>query len=58
MRQLARIGSNVNQIARWANTHKAAGPTLEVILWLNRLALAVTDIAQGDGNDGGDGHAD
>jgi hypothetical protein len=37
LRQLARIGSNINQLARWANTHKAAGPTLEVIVWLNRL---------------------
>ncbi|MDR1611597.1 MAG: MobC family plasmid mobilization relaxosome protein [Planctomycetota bacterium] len=51
LRQLARIGSNINQIARWANTHKAAGPTLEVLLRLNRLTLEVMSIAHG-GNDG------
>jgi len=58
LRQLARIGSNINQLARWANTHKAAGPTLEVLLWLNRLADMIADMAQGEGNDGGCGHAD
>jgi hypothetical protein len=58
LRQLARIGSNINQLARWANTHKAAGPTLEVLLWLNRLALNVADIAHGEADDGGNGHAD
>jgi hypothetical protein len=62
LRQLARIGSNINQVARWANIHKAAGPTLEILLWLNRLTLAVTDMARHDGNDGenegGTTHAD
>ena len=32
--QLARIGSNLNQIARWANTHKAAAEAVEVIAHL------------------------
>ena len=30
-RQLARIGNNLNQIARWANTHKGAIEAVEVI---------------------------
>lgn len=54
LRQLARIGSNVNQLVRWANTHKAAGPALEVVLWLNRLTIEVMTVA----NAGGDDHAD
>ena len=32
--QLARVGSNLNQIARWANTHKAAAEAVEVIAHL------------------------
>ena len=30
-RQVARIGNNLNQIARWANTHADAIVTVEVI---------------------------
>ena len=30
-RELARIGNNLNQIARWANTHKTAIEAVEVI---------------------------
>lgn len=29
--QLARIGNNLNQIARWANTHKSAADAAQVI---------------------------
>jgi hypothetical protein len=54
LRRLARIGSNVNQIARWANIHKSSGQALEVALWLNRLVQAV----QGMVRDGGNSHAD
>ena len=31
IRQLARIGANMNQIARWANTYKKRAETVEVI---------------------------
>ncbi|MDR1611700.1 MAG: plasmid mobilization relaxosome protein MobC [Planctomycetota bacterium] len=58
LRQLARIGSNINQITRWANTHKAAAPALEALLWLNRLTIKAANIAQGDGDEGGGDHAD
>ncbi len=30
-RELARLGNNLNQIARWANTHKEAVEAVEVI---------------------------
>ena len=30
-RELARLGNNLNQIARWANTHKGAIEAVEVI---------------------------
>ena len=41
IRYLARIGSNINQIARWANKHKGRAPSLETVLWLNRIYRAV-----------------
>ena len=31
IRQLARIGSNMNQIARWANTYKKRAEAVEII---------------------------
>ena len=38
-RELARIGANLNQIARWANTFKANAETVEmVILHLTQVA--------------------
>jgi hypothetical protein len=58
LRQLSRIGSNVNQLARWANTHKAAGPALEVVLWLDRIAHDIAEMAKADENNEGNGHAD
>ena len=36
LRHFARMGSNLNQLARWANVHKSRAEALEVI-----LALAV-----------------
>ena len=33
-RELARIGSNLNQIARWANTHKENAEVVEVVTHL------------------------
>jgi hypothetical protein len=54
LRRLASIGSNINQIARWANIHKSSGQALEVALWLNRLIQAIQDMVRDGGND----HAD
>jgi hypothetical protein len=36
-RQLARIGANINQIARWANTHTSGLQALEVLMRLDEL---------------------
>ena len=41
LRQLARIGANLNQIARWANTHKRAVETVEVLTALASLERTV-----------------
>jgi hypothetical protein len=37
IRQLARIGANLNQLARWANTHKSNAEALEIMLCLDQL---------------------
>ena len=44
IRQIARIGSNINQLARWANKHKERSPSLETVLWLNRIYEAVKQL--------------
>ena len=31
LRELARIGANINQLAKWANTHKQGAEAIEVI---------------------------
>ena len=52
-RQIARIGNNLNQLARWANTHKTAVEAVSVIAHLvsfERSLLAVAHIDE----DGGD----
>ena len=48
LRELSRIGSNVNQLARWANSRKAAASALEVVLWLGRLIDAINIVAGDD----------
>lgn len=37
IRQLARIGANLNQIARWANIHKSRADALDVLAALVSL---------------------
>ncbi len=44
-RQVARIGTNLNQIARWANTHKAAAEAVEVIAHLVATERALRALA-------------
>ena len=48
LRHLARIGSNINQLARWANSRKAAAPALEVILWLKCLIDTINIVTDGE----------
>jgi len=37
VRQLARIGASLNQLARWVNTHKSRAETLDVLIALASL---------------------
>ena len=45
-RELARIGNNLNQIARWANQHKSAADAVEVSRHLAAIELALRDLAR------------
>ena len=40
-RELERIGSNLNQIARWANTYREAADALEVVAHLAAIERAL-----------------
>ena len=42
--QLARIGNNLNQIAKWANTHKAAADAVQVCAHLVAIEEALRGI--------------
>ena len=43
--QVARVGNNLNQIARWVNTHKAAIEAVEVIVHLIAVERALRALA-------------
>ena len=45
-REVARIGNNLNQIARWANTHKGAIEAVEVIAHLIAIERALAALAR------------
>ena len=47
LRELARIGSNLNQIARWANTYKDSLEAVEVIAALTSLERQIENFASG-----------
>lgn len=52
--QIARIGSNLNQIARWANTYKGRADTIQVIarlVALDREIAALSGDRRSSGND-------
>ena len=44
-RELARIGANLNQIARWANTFKANAETVEIVAHLVAIERALAALA-------------
>ena len=44
IRQVARIGNNLNQIARWANTYKGAAEATQVIAGLARIESALLEL--------------
>ena len=54
-RQIARIGNNLNQLARWANTHKTEAEAVAVIANLVSFERSLLAVARRDG-DGGDAH--
>ena len=43
--QMARVGNNLNQIARWANTHKGAIEAVEVIGHLIAIKRALAALS-------------
>ena len=45
-RQVARIGNNLNQIARWANTHASGFDAVEVIVHLVDFARPLRTVAR------------
>ena len=44
-REIARIGSNLNQIARWANEHKSSADAGEVLVRLVATEQALRDLS-------------
>lgn len=48
IRELARIGANINQIARWVNVNKKHAEVLEVILCLVELTAQIQKLAEDD----------
>ena len=44
-RQVSRIGNNLNQIARWANTHKGAAEAVEIVARLVAIERALLALA-------------
>ena len=44
-RQVGRIGNNLNQIARWANTHKGAVEAVEIVAHLVAIERALRALA-------------
>ena len=49
MREIARIGNNLNQLARWANTHKAAAEAVEVVAQLAAIERELAALRRGPG---------
>lgn len=45
LRELARIGANLNQLARWANTHKRAAEAVEVLTALVSIERQIREFA-------------
>lgn len=50
-RQLARIGNNLNQIARWANRHKSAADAVAVIAHLVAIERELRSLSRRGGPD-------
>lgn len=46
LRELARIGANLNQLAKWANTYKRSAEALEVLTALAAIERTITEWAE------------
>ena len=57
VRELARIGVNINQLARWANTYKQAAEAVEVLLALKELERHIREFATAAPEDRSTGEA-
>ncbi|NJO98992.1 MAG: MobC family plasmid mobilization relaxosome protein [Pleurocapsa sp. CRU_1_2] len=44
-RQISRIGNNLNQIAKWANTYKSTAEAIEIIEALRTIEKALTQLS-------------
>ncbi|MCY3746324.1 MAG: plasmid mobilization relaxosome protein MobC [Acidobacteria bacterium] len=51
-RQVARIGINLNQLARWANTYTSTARSVTVIANLVAFERSLREVARFDGADG------
>lgn len=51
IRQLAALGSNLNQIARWVNTYKSQTDALQILACLMDIEQALTDILTNTSDD-------
>ena len=51
--QVARIGNNLNQLARWANTYAERGEAVEVIAHLVAIERAIADLTRFRSEDAG-----
>lgn len=51
VRELARIGANVNQLARWANTHKGGADATRVLVHLVAIERELAALRRGGGAD-------
>lgn len=45
LRELARIGANINQLARWANTYKRTAEAVEVLAALTDIERRIAEFA-------------
>lgn len=43
LRELTRIGANINQLVRWANTYKRAAEAVEVLATLASIERRITE---------------
>lgn len=46
LREFARIGNNMNQVARWVNTNKSRAESLEVLYFLAAIEHRMNDALQ------------